>query len=113
LFPELFERPITATFDLTNASSDGGAVLLKAADRRLGLIFRLAGALVDEPEAGKVRHGLEDLLAQRIYGLALGFEDANDAARLSDEPAGTRGPSSSCESAHRWRSHLGLPRGLA
>ena len=42
LFPELFDRPLTATFDVPNASSDGGAVLLKAADRRLDLIPRLA-----------------------------------------------------------------------
>ncbi len=86
LFPDLFDRPLTATFDVPNASSDGGAVLLKAADRRLGLISRLAGALVDERQPGKVRHALSDLLGQRIYGLALGYEDANDAARLADDP---------------------------
>jgi Transposase DDE domain group 1 len=86
LFPELFDRPLTARFDVPNASSDGGALLLKAADRRLGLIPRLATALVDERQPGKVRHGLEDLLGQRIYGLALGYEDANDAARLADDP---------------------------
>jgi hypothetical protein len=86
LFPDLFDRPLTARFDIPNASSDGGAVLLKAADRRLGLIPRLAGALVDERQRGKVRHGLADLLGQRIYGLALGYEDANDAARLADDP---------------------------
>lgn len=87
LFPELFERPLTARFDVPNASSDGGAVLLKAADRRLGgLIPRLAAALVDERQAGKVRHGVADLLGQRIHGLALGYEDANDAARLAEDP---------------------------
>ena len=86
LFSDLWDRPLTATFDLPNASSDGGAVLLKAADRRLGLISRLAGALVDERQPGKVRHALSDLLGQRIYGLALGYEDANDAARLADDP---------------------------
>ena len=86
LFPELFDRPLTARFDVPNASSDGGAILLKAADRRLGLIPRLAEALGDEREPGKVRHGLEDLLGQRIYGLALGYPDANDAARLAADP---------------------------
>jgi hypothetical protein len=85
-FPELFERPLKATFDVPNASSDGGAVLLKAADRRLGLIARLAGALIDDRQPGKVRHALVDLLGQRIHGLALGYEDANDAARLADDP---------------------------
>ena len=86
LFPGLFDRPLTAVFDLPNASSDGGAVLLGAADRRLGLIPRLAAALVDDRQAGKVRHGLAELLGQRLYGLALGYEDANDAARLADDP---------------------------
>ena len=86
LFPELFDRPLTVAFDVPNASSDGGAVLLKAADRRLGLIARLAGALNDDRQPGKVRHTLADLLGQRIYGLALGYEDANDAARLADDP---------------------------
>ncbi len=86
LFPELFGRPLTARFDVPHASSDGGAVLLKAADRRLELIPRLAAALEDDRQRGKVRHALEDLLAQRIYGLALGYEDANDAARLADDP---------------------------
>ncbi len=86
LFPDLFSRPLIARFDLPHASSDGGAVLLKAADRRLDLIPRLAAALVDERQAGKVRHALIDLLSQRIYGLALGYEDANDAARLADDP---------------------------
>jgi hypothetical protein len=86
LFPELFDRPLMARFDVPNASSDGGALLLKAADRRLGLIPRLATVLVDERQPGKVRHGVEDLLGQRIYGLALGYEDANDAARLADDP---------------------------
>ncbi len=86
LFSDLFDRPLTASFDVPNASSDGGAVLLKAADRRLDLIRRLAAALVDDRQSGKVRHALADLLSQRIYGLALGYDDANDAARLADDP---------------------------
>jgi hypothetical protein len=86
LFPDLFDRPLTATFDVPNASSDGGALLLKAADRRLGLLPRLAAALIDDRQPGKVRHALADLLGQRVYGLALGYDDANDAARLADDP---------------------------
>ena len=86
LFPDLCDRPLAATLDLPHASSDGGAILLKAANRRLGLIGRLASALVDGRQGGKVRHGLTDLLGQRIYGMALGYEDANDAARLADDP---------------------------
>jgi Transposase DDE domain group 1 len=86
LFPDLFNKPLVATFDQPNASSDGGAILLKAADARYGLIEDLAGCLVDERQPGKIRHTLEDLLAQRIFGLACGYPDANDADRLADDP---------------------------
>jgi len=86
LFPDLFDRPLVATFDQPHASSDGGAVLLKAAERRYGLIDGFARCLVDERQSGKVRHTLEDLLAQRIFGLACGHADANDADRLADDP---------------------------
>jgi Transposase DDE domain group 1 len=86
LFPDLFNKPLVATFDQPNASSDGGAILLKAADARYGLIEDLAGCLVEERQPGKIRHTLEDLLAQRIFGLACGYPDANDADRLADDP---------------------------
>lgn len=86
LFPDLFDRPLLATFDQPHASSDGGAVLLKAAERRYGLIDGFARCLVDDRQAGKVRHTLEDLVAQRIFGLACGYPDANDADRLGDDP---------------------------
>ena len=86
LFPDLFNKPLVATFDQPHASSDGGAVLLKAADARYGLIDGFARCLVDDRQSGKVRHTLEDLLAQRIFGLACGHPDANDADRLADDP---------------------------
>jgi len=86
LFPDLFGKPLTATFDVPNASSDGGAVLLKAADRRLGLIDALAACVADARQPGKVVHGLEELIAQRVYGIACGYPDANDGARLGDDP---------------------------
>jgi hypothetical protein len=86
LFPDLFNQPLVATFDQPNASSDGGAILLKAAEARYGLIDGFARCLIDERQSGKVRHTLADLLAQRIFGLACGYPDANDAARLADDP---------------------------
>jgi len=86
LFPDLFGKPLTGCFDVPNASSDGGAVLLKAADRRLGLINALTDCLADARQPGKVVHGLKELIAQRVYGLACGYPDANDAARLADDP---------------------------
>ena len=86
LFPDLFTKPLVATFDQQHASSDGGAVLLKAAERQYGLIEGFAECLVDDREAGKVRHTLEDLLGQRVFGIACGHPDGNDADRLADDP---------------------------
>jgi hypothetical protein len=86
LFPDLFPKPLVATFDQPHASSDGGAILLKAAEKRYGVIDGFARCLVDDRQPGKVRHTLEDLLAQRIFGLACGHPDANDADRLADDP---------------------------
>jgi hypothetical protein len=86
LFPDLFDKPLVATFDQHHASSDGGAVLLTAAERSYGLLDDFARCLVDDRQPGKVQHPLRDLLAQRIFGLACGYPDANDADRLADDP---------------------------
>jgi len=79
-------KPVVARFDQSHASTDGGAVLLKALDDRLHLTDQLAACLVDRRDPEKIRHSVRDLLRQRIIGLACGYEDANDAARLVDDP---------------------------
>ena len=86
LFPELFPKKILVQFDGDRMSSDGGAVLLKAIDERLGLSSRLAECLRDSRESGKVVHELEELLRQRVFAIACGYPDANDSARLADDP---------------------------
>lgn len=86
MFSTLSSKPVHAVFDEPDSTSDGGALLLKAADRRLGLTEALAGCLADGRAAERVAHTLHDLLRQRAYGLALGYEDANDAARLGHDP---------------------------
>lgn len=86
LFPDLLDRPVVAAFTEPHSSSDGGAVLLKAADRRLGLLDRLSAVLTDRRDATRVQHQVRDLLAQRVYGLACGHADANDADALADDP---------------------------
>jgi len=86
LFPDLLDKPVVAKFDQEHASSDGGALLLKAADRRLGLIEELSACLADGRQEGKLTHSLTDLVAQRAYGIACGYADCNDAARLADDP---------------------------
>jgi len=86
LFADLCERPLTVKFDTPQASSDGGALLLKAADRKLALTQRLIECLDDRRQGGKVRHALADLLRQRLYAIACGYPDANDASRLAHDP---------------------------
>ena len=86
LFPDLFSKPLVAQFDQPRSSSDGGAILLKAADRRLGLSARLSAVLGDARQASKVRHELGDLVAQRLFAIASGYPDCNDVARLSEDP---------------------------
>jgi Transposase DDE domain group 1 len=75
-----------AQFDQRQGSSDGGAILLQAADRQLGLSAALAACLRDERQGGKVKHTIDQMLVQRIYALACGYADTNDAARLSNDP---------------------------
>jgi Transposase DDE domain group 1 len=79
-------QTIVAKFDQPHASSDGGALLLKAIDDRLGLTWRLASVIRDGRQPGKVEHSLRDLVRQRVFGLACGYADCNDAARLVDDP---------------------------
>ncbi len=79
-------QPIVARFDQAHASSDGGALLLKAIDERLGLTQRLAAGLTDRRQAGKVEHALIELVRQRVFGIACGYADCNDAARLAHDP---------------------------
>ena len=65
LFSDLFQRPVHVEFDDECSSSDGGAILLKAAEAKLDLIGHLGDSLKDARQSGKVRHSLEHLLAQR------------------------------------------------
>jgi hypothetical protein len=82
---EAFAKAVVARFDTPHASSDGGAILLKSVDTHLGLTKRLAGCLVDERQPGKIRHQTIELIRQRVFGIACGYADCNDAARLADD----------------------------
>src|ERR687891_1082309 len=79
-------KPIVARFDQPHASSDGGALLLKLVDDQVGLTAQVARALRDRRQPGKIAHSLRDLVRQRVFGLACGYADCNDAARLADDP---------------------------
>jgi DDE family transposase len=80
-----FDKRVVAKFDAEHASSDGGAVLLKAIDQQLGLTATVAGCLRDRRQRGKVQHDVLELVRQRIFGLVCGYADCNDAARLADD----------------------------
>jgi len=73
---------IEADFSGGDLSSDGGLLLLRQVDRRLGLTRAAAAALPDPRDPERIRHGLRELLAQRVYGLCCGYEDLNDHQAL-------------------------------
>jgi hypothetical protein len=85
-FQGLGKRKVVADFTGGHLSSDGGALLLREADRHLGLSRRLAGCFTDLRKPELVEHQLPVLVAQRVYGLALGYEDINDHDRLRLDP---------------------------
>jgi hypothetical protein len=82
----LFDKPLVAQFDQLHGSSDGGAVLLEACDARLRLTERIAACFRDGRQPGKITHTLHDLIRQRVFAIACGYADCNDAARLADDP---------------------------
>ncbi len=79
-------RRVVAAFDGGTVSSDGGALLLKRADEALGLIDRLAGCFIDRRDADSIEHSVRTLVGQRVFGMALGYEDLNDHEQLRHDP---------------------------
>jgi len=86
LFPDLISKPVVAAFDQSHSSSDGGGLLLKAVDERLGLSAKLAHCLRDGRDSERLQHELIELVRQRLFGIALGHPDCNDARVLADDP---------------------------
>lgn len=80
------KRGIVARFDGGTISSDGGALLLRQTDKRLNLLPRLAACFLDGRNQKQVEHSILEMLSQRIYGLALGYEDVNDHEELRKDP---------------------------
>src|SRR5438552_18743301 len=86
LFQELYGRKVVADFSGGTLSSDGGALLLREVDTNLGLTSGLAQCFYDARDQNFVDHTVRELLAQRIYGQALGYEDLNDHQELRRDP---------------------------
>jgi hypothetical protein len=85
-FEALGSREIVARFDGGTISSDGGSLLLRQTDRRLNLLPRLAECFLDGRNQNLVDHSIQEMLSQRVYGLALGYEDLNDHEQLRHDP---------------------------
>ena len=85
-FPTLFSKPVVTKCDQEHSSSDGGALLLKAIDEKLGLTEVLASCLTDWRQAGKVTHSILEIMRQRVFAIALGYPDGNDAGALAEDP---------------------------
>ncbi len=79
-------REIVARFDGGTISSDGGAFLLRQTDKRLNLLARLGQCFLDGRNPALVEHTIPEMLSQRIYGLAFGYEDINDHEQLRRDP---------------------------
>src|ERR1700678_2458650 len=88
--PSAFERvegrPVVAEFDGGTLTSDAGGLLLGAADRRLDMVRRLARCFRDARDPRLVEHAVATLIGQRVFGIALGYEDLNDHDGLRHDP---------------------------
>jgi len=85
-FSSLGRRRVAADFTGGTLTSDAGGLLLREVERRIGLVKRLADVVVDPRDPAKVVHAQRTLLSQRIFGIALGYEDLNDHHDLRTDP---------------------------
>jgi hypothetical protein len=81
-----FSRRVEVDFTAERLSGDGGGVLLRQVDRRIGLLRRLAQCFRDGRSPERVEHTVGEMVAQRVYGLALGYEDVSDHEQLRSDP---------------------------
>src|SRR5438552_7810304 len=86
-FPLLAPKPVAVSYSGGTLSSDGGLLLLAQLDQRLGLTARVAACLSDSRLPERITHPLLLLIRQRVYQIAAGYEDCNDANRLREDPA--------------------------
>ena len=79
-------RQVVAAFDGGEVTSDAGALLLGATDRAIGLVTRLAACFDDGRDQAQIEHTVEAMVAQRVFGIAMGYEDLNDHDQLRHDP---------------------------
>ena len=85
-FVGAWSRSVMARFDGGKITSHAGGLLLREVDRRMGLLNRLSECFLDGREQSRVRHSVREMVSQRVYGLALGYEDLNDHEQLREDP---------------------------
>ncbi len=85
-FAPHFSRRVEAGFTAGQVSSEGGSLLLREAEGRIKLVERLAACFSDGRDPDRIEHTIAEMLSQRIYGLALGYEDLNDHEQLRNDP---------------------------
>ncbi len=86
IFKDFFGKKILVDFNAGQVSSDGGLLLLRQTETRLKLIDRVSAVLHDRRNPAYIKHGLKQLLSQRVYQIAAGSEDANDCTTLKEDP---------------------------
>src|SRR5204863_9404226 len=86
LFPDICSKPVLATFSAERTSTDGGCVLLIPIDREMQLTASVAATILDRRQAGKVTQEMLTMVRQRVFGIAAGYPDGNDAAQLASDP---------------------------
>ena len=85
-FQAHFRRQVSAQFDGGTMTSDAGGLLLRETDRRLKLLSRFAQCFLDGRDPERIQHTVEEMVSQRVYALALGYEDLNDHEQLRQDP---------------------------
>jgi len=84
-FVGVWSRSVVARFDGGKITSHAGGLLLREVDRRIGLLQRLSECFLDGRQQSRVRHSVREMVTQRVYGLALGYEDLNDHEQLRQD----------------------------
>src|SRR5487761_2212479 len=86
-FPAVSRKQVTAAFDGGRLTSDGGAMLLATAERRLGIAERLARCFPDARDPTRITHTRADMIRARVFAISCGYEDADDLDFLRTDPA--------------------------
>jgi len=86
LFKDISHKKVVADFNGGNVSSDGGLLFLREVESRLGMIKRITNVLIDKRHSSYIKHDINELMKQRVFQIASGYEDANDSDELKNDP---------------------------